>query len=336
MINKDKIMMMDIRKLEKERINKINNLSLDEVKAYIEHINRKQWEGFEENNQDKVRFYGDKLKEVFEITSDKWDNLDFYSLGVKFRISNARMIMKNTLGHIHNFSFMSQLVINAEMRLMNYISILRHILLLYYGNHTPRDLSLVEDLILNLEFKHDFKDKAFDDYARGNCQESDDILMDGLDSILKIIKADIMDIIEAISPYIKRQDDFDFEELSESIRQEKDYVIKMAESDDGVRVLYDEDYLDLLIQLLEVSKIFDESCKSFIKSRDKVLDFINSDDGFLDFKLYDYDFYCKSFPNVPCDKESYMAVRPKYNMRECRFIPSGHVISESDDRDESP
>ena len=313
---------MDIRKLEKERIAKINNLSLDEIKAYIENINRKQWEGFEEHNQDKVRFYGDKLKEIFEVTSDRWENLDFYSLGVKMRISNARMIEKNTREKIHNFSFMSQLILNAEIKLINYNSILRQILFLYYTNHSPRDYSLVDDLLLNLEFEHDFKNEDFSDYARGVCQENNDILMKGFDSLIKTIKEDIEETFRLINPYIEGYDESDFEELCSSIKEEKDYVIKMAESDDGIKILHDGDYLDLLIKLLEVSKIFDESCKSYIKTRDKVLDLIESDDGFLDFKIYDYEFYCKTFPNVSCDKDSYISIRPKYNMRECRFIPS--------------
>lgn len=314
--------MMDIRKLEKERINKINSLSLDEIKAYIETINLKQWEGYEENDCEKIRFYGDKLREIFEITSDKWINLDYYSLEVKFKISGAKRVENDVRARIHDFSHMSQLLLNAEMRLINYSSILRHILFLYYSNHSPRDYSLVEDLLLQLDFEYDFKNEDFDKYAKGVCRESDEILTKGFDNLIGIIKADIEDIVDSVKPFIKDYDESNLERLSENIREDKDYVIKMADSDEGMKALYDGDYLDLLIRLLEVSKIYDDSCKSYFKTRDKVLDFINSDDGFMDIKLMDYDFYCESFPNVSCDKESYISIRPKYNMRECRFIPS--------------
>lgn len=314
--------MMDIRRLEKERINKINNLSLDEIKAYIENINLKQWEGYEEHDYDKVRFYGDKLKEIFEVTSDRWINLDFYSLGVKFKISGAKRIENDTKAKIHEFSYMSQLILNAEMRLINYSSILRHILFLYYSNHSPRDYSLVEDLILNLNFEYDFKNEDFEKYAKGVCRESDDLLMNGFDNIIEIIKRDIEDIIDSVHPFIKNYDESNLEELSENIREEKDYVIKMADSDEGMKALYDGDYLDLLLKLLKVSKIYDDSCKSYMRTRDMVLDFINSDDGFMDIKLMEYEHYIKSFPDMSCDKEAYISIRPKYDMKDLRFIPS--------------
>lgn len=314
--------MMDIRKLEKERINKINSLSLDEIKAYIENINIKQWEGYEENDYDKVKFYGDKLKEIFDITSDKWVNLDFYSLECKFKISGAKRIEKDIKARIHEFSYMSQLLLNAEMRLINYSSILRHILFLYYNNHSPRDYSLVEDLLLKLEFEYEFKNEDFNKYAEGVCRESNDILMKGFDNIIEIIKQDIGDIIDSVNPLIKDYDESNFERLSENIREDKNYVIKMAESDEGMKALYDGEYIDLLLKLLEVSKIYDDSCKSYMRTQEYILDFINSDDGFLDFKIRDYEFYCKTFPNVSCDKESYISLRPKYDMKDLRFIPS--------------
>lgn len=56
-----------INQLENERKEKIKDLNLDEVKAYITNLNKKVYESFDKNNPEDVGLYEDKLKEVFDF-----------------------------------------------------------------------------------------------------------------------------------------------------------------------------------------------------------------------------------------------------------------------------
>ena len=109
--------MTTYEKLEKKRIQKIRDLSLDEVKAYIDNLNKKMFQSFEENNPENVEYYSKKLSEVIDLTSHKWINLDVYSMGKKLDITSAKMIENDTKKQILFITYNSQILLLSDITL---------------------------------------------------------------------------------------------------------------------------------------------------------------------------------------------------------------------------
>ena len=319
-MKKEIIMNKTINQLEKERKEKIKDLNLDEVKSYITNLNKKVYESFDNNNHEDVELYENKLKEVFDLTSDKYVNLDAYSLLRKFEITSSKMIENNSKKNIVYISHTSLVLFNSYMTLQELFHHLKYILMIYYHNYYTNENMLVEDLLGNLHCKYNFNDESFDEYAHSKVTKYNSILMKELNSLISMIKSQVYTVIEVGDTFLNN----DFEKVIESILKEvdyeKQYVTKKGESDEGIQILKEGEYLHLLDLMKESYIKYGESCRYYIDIKEKILDLINSHDGFSDLKESDYGIASKNCGVF--SKEEYIAMRPSYDVSSCEFIKS--------------
>lgn len=324
--------MKNINQLEKERIEKIRSLSLDEVKAYIDNLNYKIFESFEANNPDSVGYYSQKLKEVFDVTSDKWINLDFYSLTKKYDITTAKMIINNTKKRNILIIYNAQIFLLADITLQEIYLHLDYILMIYYHNYYLMESAIIEDLLIKLELEYDFKDDNFSQYANSRVNKYNEILMKELDELISRMKQLMRNIIEMTELQTIEISDDDIASALKEIDDEKQYVIKQSASDNSLKPLKHGDYLDLLDNLRETYLHYQDCFKSYLETKEKVLNYINSSDGFAEMKETDYEFVIETCGKCTVSKEDFIAMRPSYDMKNCEFVESSYFDdSKSDD-----
>ena len=311
-------------KLEKDRIKKIKDLNLDEVKSYIDNLNEKIFNSFEANNPDNVEYYSQKLKEVFDLTKDKFVNLEFYSIARKLDITTSKMLESNTKKHILYASSISQLLINADVELQELYLHLDYIMMIYYHNYYLREASIVEDLLLHLEFEYNFKDEGFNEYAMNRADKYNEILMKELNSLIKRMKDLINHIIQLTEINTSAINEEYILLTLKEIEYEKDYVKSNSSSNERIKTLKDGEYLKLLDLMKEVFETLQEHLQSYLKTKEKVLNYINEDDGFADFKLEDYEFANEGDRESFFSKDEFIAMRPSYDMKNCEFIESSY------------
>lgn len=311
-------------KLEKDRINRIKDLNLDEVKSYIDKLNDKIFNSFEANNHDNVEYYSQKLKEVFDLTKDKFVNLEYYSIGSKLDITTSKMIENNAKKHILYASSISQILLHADIELQELYLHLDYIMMIYYHNYYLREASIVEDLLLHLEFEYNFKDEGFKEYAMNRVDKYNNILMTELNSLIDRMKHLINHIIELTEIHSSNINEKSILLTLKEIEYEKDYVKSNYSSNEGIKTLKDGEYLKLLDLMKEVFETLQEHLQSYEKTKEKVLNYINADDGFAECKLEDYEFAIEMCGNCSFSKEDFIAMRPSYNMKNCEFIESSY------------
>jgi tryptophanyl-tRNA synthetase len=180
---------------------------------------------------------------------------------------------------------------------------------------------LVDDLIAHLYCEYDFDNEKFNDYAHSRVTKYNKTLMGELDCLIKMIKSHANTLIELTDKYIG--DDFE-NEVSSILKQidyEKQYVTNKGESDEGVNMLKEGDYLALLDSLKDSSILYLESCRNYVEIKEKLLGLMNSPDGFLNSKESHYEFTNNEI-GLATSKEDYIASRPSYDVSECKFIES--------------
>lgn len=315
-------MRLNINQLEKQRIKKIRSFNQEEIKAYIDYLNKKVFECFEANNKELVDHYQSKIKEVFEVTSDKWINLDYYSVNGKLDLTVGKLIEDRAKKKVIEISLHSQVLLYGYMSLTEKLSQMRNLIHIYYWNYASRDFSLMEDVLMTLEFEFDFRDEKFSNYANSRCKKYNDNLMKQLDFQISMLKTSMLDTIEFMELHSRD----DYEELIDDVffqvKEEKDYVIKMADRDSRFNILKEGSYLDLLIKLSEAYKSYGESCENYFKIKDEALELLNSHDVFAEVKDFQYQMYCEDFEEMSMSKEEFIAKRPSFDMTEVKFIPS--------------
>ena len=308
-----------LNQLENERKEKIKALDLDEVKAYITNLNKKVYESFEDNNPDGVDFYENKLKEVFDITSDKFVNLDYYSLLRKNAITTSKMIEKDIKREITHKSLLTVLLTRIHFSLYNLYFNLEYILMIYYHNYSTKESMLVDDLLAQLQYEYDFDNEKFDDYAYSRATKYNKTLMRELDSLIGMLKSNATNIIELTDMYLNKDFENEVSFILKQIDYEKQYINKRGESDDGFKILKEGEYLELLDSLKEISLVYLESCRKYIDIKEKILGLMESPDGFLGLKESDYEFTNKEI-GLSIPKEEYIASRPSYDVKSLKFI----------------
>ena len=308
-----------LNKLEYERKEKIKALDLDEVKAYITNLNKKMFDALDDNNPEDVELYNTKLKEVFDLTSDKFVNLDFYSLGRKYEITTSKMIENNTKREITHKSLLSVLLTSIYTSLYDLYFTLDYILMVYYHNYYRKEHMLIDDLIAHLHCEYDFDNEKFDDYAYSRITTYNTSLMGELDSLIRIIKSNANMIIELSEMYVHNDFEHEVSSILEKIDYEKQYVDNKGKSDERIKILKEGDYLALLDSLKKASILYLESCRNYFEIKEKLLGLMESPDGFLKFKEAHYDFLNEK-GGASTSKEDYIASRPSYDVKSLKFI----------------
>lgn len=224
-------MIKSINQLENARQEKIRSLNLEETKAYIKSLNLKK---FKSNTKEDIDFYNDKLKEVFDLTEDKFINLDFYSLNNQLDLTASRLLEANLKSNIAKVSYTSLLLNNGFFILKKNIDTLKILL----DDDRPSLDSAIRNQVQVINYLLHSLDYHQDLYSK-----------------------------ESIERQLKE------------IEYEKHYVNEKADEIEGVKLLKEDDYLDLL----ETFKLSLESLMEIIidysEAYDETHDFL---DGVFD------------------------------------------------------
>lgn len=304
--------------LENERKEKIKGLELDEVKAYITNLNKKVFESFDKNNPEDVELYNNKLNEVFDLTSDKFVNLDYYSLLRKFELSTSKMIENDTKSEITHKALLSVLLTCSYIALYELYFYLDFLLMIYYHNYYTKENLLVDDLIAHLHREYNFDNDKFDEYAYSRVTKYNKNLMRELDRLIGMIKSNANTIIELTDIYVSNDFENDVSSMLKQIEYEKQYVNKKGTSDEGIKMLKEGKYPELLNSLNESCMLYLESCRNYVEIKEKIIGLMDSPDGFLDLKESNYEFANKN--GIVSDKEKYISSRPSYDVKSLKFI----------------
>jgi hypothetical protein len=324
-------MTKNINELEKERIEKIKNLDLDEVKSYIKSLNKKIFQALDEGNIDEIDYLNGKLSEIYEVTKGKYINLEFFSAVNKLDIASAKMIENNTKKASIYVTLQNVVLINASISLRELESILDYLLMIYYHNYYFMETSIIEDLLIKLEFEYDFKDESFCRYANSRGRKYNETLIREMNFLIGMIKDTIIRTIELADMHITEDYEKEAIRTMKEIETEKAYVIQKSDEHEGVKTIKEGEYLDLLDGLKETCEMSIECHESYISIKDRLLEFINSEDGFADLKEAEYEIANKNVGGVYSDKENYIAMRPSYDMKNCEFVESDYIKGLGDD-----
>ena len=311
------------KELERERIEKIKNLSSDELEAYIDNLNKKIYDSWFYDN-DNVSLYSDKLLEVINLTELEHRGVRRYAINGQLDLSHTKLVEGNLREIIFEVVSNTKILSLIIMKLVKDYTMLDYVLMIYYHNYLKVPKYMIEGLSIHLEFEHNFKNEDFDKYLDSYFQEYNEILMRELDFVIAKLRENLLTSITMIDLLILDDIEHSNETLNEligSFKKEKNRVIKNSKDNKRDKLLKDGNYFDLNLKLIEVYKNFDNACKHYLEIKEKVLDLVNSEDGFVSLKNDDYDItYEDSNSDNIISREDFIAMRPCYNMKEGKFL----------------
>lgn len=311
-------------KLEKERIEKIKGLNPKELERYTNNLNNKIYESIFSGDVDNVDFYANKLIELLRLSDDE-SNLYNYSLDSRLSITENKMLEKWLENIIMEVFSNSKILGFINIILNRECHILSSTLLCYYHNYVKTAPFEVESLLIELNLNYGFDNDDFKEYAMSHFDTNNKMLMNSLDNMIAHSKESILLIIDMVDALISDNIENTKESLNEMIedfKRNKDDIIKKSEKNKFYKSLKDGKVLDMNMALIEFYKMFDKTCELYLDLKQKALDLVNSDDGFAKFKEMDYNFSCEKLDEVVISKDDFIAMRPSYDVRNCKFKES--------------
>lgn len=311
-------------KLEKERIEKIKSLSPKELEGYTDNITKKLYENIFSGDVDNANFFTNKLIELLNL-SDNESNLYNYSLDSRLHITENKLLEKWLEDIIMQVYSNSKLLGFANLILNSECHLLSSTLLCYYHNYVKTAPFEVESLLIELELNYGFDNEDFKDYAMSHFETNNEMLMNSLDDMISHSKKSILLIIEMVDALI--DDDIEntkesLNEMMEDFKRNKDDIIKKSEKSKLFKSLKDGKLFDMNIALIDIYKMFDMICELYLELKQKALDLVNSDDGFAKFKEWEYNSSCEKLGDIPFSKGEFIAMRPSYDVKNCKFKES--------------
>ena len=311
-------------KLEKERIEKIKGLNPKELEGYTDNLNEKLYESIFSGDVDNVDFYAKKLIELLRLSDDEV-NLYNYSLDSRLSITENKILEKWLESIIMEVFSNSKILGFINIMLNREYHLLSSILLCYYHNYVKTAPFEVESLLIELDLNYGFNNEDFKDYAMSHFDTNNEMLMNSLDNMIAHSKDSILFIIDMVDTLIDDNIENTKESLNEMMddfKRNKDDIIKKSEKNKFYKSLKDGNLFDMNMTLIEIYKMFDMTCELYLDLKQKALDLVNSDDGFAKFKEMDYDFSCEKIGEVSISKDDFIAMRPSYDVRNCKFKES--------------
>ena len=218
-----------INQLENVRQDMIRNLNLEETKAYIKYLNLRR---FNSNHAEYRDFYSEKLKEVFELTEDKFINLELFSLNNELDLSNCKVLLLALKSEIAKVSYTSLLLNNGYITLKTNLEALKSLML---EDDAEFNINLaIVNLMQTMEF-----------------------------------------LIHSLAYHENLYDNTSIDEQLRETEIEKDYVMGKANEIEGVKLLIENDYLDLLETYENVLKSLNEILGDYKIVSSEVLSVIN-------------------------------------------------------------
>lgn len=313
-------------KLEKDRIDKLKNLSPDEATEYIESLVLEMYKGFHDGIID-VDFDNaaiiDKLNEFETICENEtnYNNIDAVILDRKFRYlatayETAFYIKGNNAA---DSSFNIKFTLDL-LELETLYNDLKVILIMYYENYS--NYGFMEDLLMDLSddgliidadihekyvysVKYGFNKKLMK-YLNISIKVRVKLLLSELDRMDKLYLTD-----ESVEAYV---DDV-IDDIHDAIKS-----IYTNRGEFEIEACKQTGYINALLSGAENTKNDTiEKSEKYLDVKDKILDLINGN-GFEKLSGESFDDYKKRNPDDDVDFDEFMKKEPKYDVRNAKFI----------------
>ena len=318
--------MVNAAKLEKDRIEKLNELSPDETTDYIESLVLEMYkcchDGIIETDFD-ISDAADKLDEIVRISKKKnYTNVDAVILDRKLSYlstaySTAFYLSKENKVNFHDALRFAMDMMEIELLFYN----LKEIVRVYYYNFS--NYGVMEDLLMDLSddglrVDSEIRSKyVYDKHYGYNCH-----LMQYLDISIKV-KVEVIQskLDECDKKYLIAANDGynDFvDEFIDGIHETITGIYKNRD-DFEVEVAKQTGLIDALLK--SISDLKDNTTKNndeYLKVKNKILDFIDADNGFAELSADAYENY--NDVDGKDDFDKWMKRQPKYNIRNQKFI----------------
>ena len=314
-----------INTLENERINSIKNLNPKELTIYINDLNKKFFESFENNKAQDMKFYQDKLNEVRDLLGDEY-NIEDYISSSKVCFLTSKFMINDLDAQIGSYLSISYMIYERTMNLNDLKRFLNSILMTYYNHYLNRDCrDAIDYLTFKLNDDYNFEDDSFLEYSDRLHEryKYNTSLMQDLDNNIKYVRDRMLNIIEDLDKFLE-----DFDVSSEVIQ---DYIneyeniklnlLKNSKDNPIVKHNYYEGYLEKYLDFIESLKFSHNSIEFFRNVKDDVLDVIDGD-AFLMIKEIHYSILIEHedlHDYVP-SKEDLFESLPCYDVRNLKFI----------------
>ena len=314
-------MVVTANKLENERLDKLRNLSNDELTDYVENLILESFkgikgDGFVENPDmdDAI----DKLNEITDITLKRNPNCNIKDVIMDRKLSYFRLAYLSAIFYMENL----------KDSLNNLIELLRDTIRLKIAYYSLLDkLNIYYDVYSNYGFMENL---LFD-------LDDDGLAVDS-DIYEKYVYGKEYRFNQKIMRYLDMEIDIDVEIILDEIAKldEKYLVDNAAEIDETIDVIHEgirnfyKNNTDFEISAYKQSGLLDVELNSiknlkkdfnseyYLKLKDKILSLIDGENGFADLSANDFERYKKRNPDA--DFDEWIKTKPKYDVRNAKFI----------------
>ena len=317
--------MVNAAKLEKDRMDKLKNLSPDEATEYIESLVLEMYKGFHDGiidvDIDNAAII-DKLNEFETICNSEtnYNNIDAVILDRKYRYlaiayETAYYLKRNkNVDLSFNIRFMIDL-----FELETSYAELKVILRIYYRNYS--NYVFMENLLIDLSddgliIDSDIHEKYVYSVQYGFNKN----LMDYLDILIEIRVEFLLSEIDKMDKLYLNDESGEayVDEIIDDVHScIRNIYTKRGEFE--IEVCKQTGYINALLNVAEnVKKDNIETNERYLEIRNKILDLINSN-GFEKLSGESFDDYKKRNPD-DADFDEWIKKEPKYDVRNAKFI----------------
>lgn len=314
-----------INKLENERINSIKNLNPKELAIYIDDLNKKFFESFENKDAQDMEYYQEKLNEISDLLGKQYDVDDYISnskvcfLTSKFMINELDAQTKNNLS-------IAYMIYEKAFDLYELKKMLDNIMMTYYHNYVNHECrDAIDSLILKLEDDNEFDNDSLLEYGdrlHDRCRYNISLMKD-LDNNIKYVRdrmLKLIDDLDEILEYVNVSSEL-IQDYIDEYDNIKDNVLKNAKDNPIVKHNKENNYLDKYIDMIESLRFTLNSIEFYKLVKDNVLDVIDGD-AFLMIKEIEYKliFEDDDLHDYVPSKEDFFENSPCYEVRNLKFI----------------
>ena len=316
--------MVTTSKLEKDRLDKLKELSPKEADEYIESLVLKSFIGFTGENIDVSIDNSDELDRLDEFIDicnkdTSFNNVDAVVLDRKMRY--LKVAYQSAFLNFKNFKLKTYDAFNFTMdvtRLEMLLFELKEILVVYYDNYS--NYGRMEDLLFDLDddgltVNSDIHEK----YVYSKKYGFNKSLMDELDIVIGVKVKIILDELDRLDKRYLIDSEFGaaVTGLADGIH-ETITAIYGNSNDFEINAAKQSGLIDALLE--SVADFKDSAVRNndeYLDVKNKILDVIDGN-GFAELSAKSYERHKERYGDVDFDK--FMEKEPKYDVRNAKFI----------------
>ena len=293
-----------IRELEKDRIDRIKSLNLEETKQYVSNLHKKMYMS---NDKDEIDLCSEKIVETFDLMDKKY-LLDVYSAFWDYQLRelfdeiDMRSLRSDYLIAFNSFD----ILFKGNYVLMIEFETLKSLFKMYYHRYV-RQSNEIDHILNELSETYDFRSEGFASYLKQEFHLKEDF------HLARYVEMSIIRLVYSLKNLIEDLEKHENRFSDDYVQSQLNLIADKRKNSETTEKKYYQildDYEMLLNCLVDVRL-------NYVKLKCEVLDFLSSEDGFINDKLDYYETYNYSFS--PLDKEAILNDKPKFDFENLKL-----------------